>query len=89
LLEKLKRFRLPVSTATAFTVTSVVSIAISDFRKAEWLEPADYRPHSELGSIYSADGQEREAGEEHEWEVRLSPEATERNVGAFGSLKRR
>src|SRR5438552_3379776 len=52
--------------------------ALSDFRKAEKLEPADYRPHQQLSSIYSALGEAREAREEYEWTVRLNDEHPDR-----------
>jgi membrane associated rhomboid family serine protease len=45
--------------------------ALSDFREAERLEPADYRPHAQLNSIYSALGDSRRAREESKWAVRL------------------
>ncbi len=48
--------------------------ALSDFREAERLEPADYRPHLQLSSIYSARGEARQAREEYEWTVRLNDE---------------
>jgi len=48
--------------------------ALSDFREAERLEPADYRPHLELSSIYSALGLESQAREEFDWAARLKPE---------------
>lgn len=48
--------------------------ALSDFREAERLEPADYRPHLQLSSIYSARGEARQAREEYEWTVRVSGE---------------
>jgi tetratricopeptide (TPR) repeat protein len=47
--------------------------ALSDFREAERLEPADYRPHLKLCSIYSAIGEARQAREEFEWAGRLMP----------------
>ena len=49
--------------------------ALSDFRKAEKLEPADYRPHLQLSSIYSALGEARKGREEYEWTVRLNYDA--------------
>ena len=49
--------------------------ALSDFREAERLEPADYRPHLELSSIHSALGQARRSTEEYESAVRLNPDA--------------
>ena len=52
--------------------------ARSDFREAEKLEPADYRPHLQLSSIYSALGEAREAREEYEWTVRLNDEHPDR-----------
>jgi len=48
--------------------------ALSDFREAERLEPADYRPHLELSSIYWALGLESQACEEFAWAARLEPE---------------
>jgi membrane associated rhomboid family serine protease len=48
--------------------------ALSDFREAERLEPADYRPHLELSCIYSSFGQERQAHEEYDWAAQLKPE---------------
>ena len=48
--------------------------ALSDFREAERLEPADYRPHLELSSIYSSLGRDRRAREEYDWAVQLKPE---------------
>lgn len=48
--------------------------ALSDFREAERLEPADYCPHAQLNSIYSALGDSRRAREESEWAVRLRPD---------------
>jgi membrane associated rhomboid family serine protease len=48
--------------------------ALSNFREAERLEPADYRPHLELSSIYSSLGREQQAHEEYYWAVRLEPE---------------
>jgi len=48
--------------------------ALSDFREAEKLEPADYRPHLQLSSIYSALGEARKDREEYEWTVRLNYE---------------
>ena len=41
--------------------------ALSDFREAERLEPADYRSHLQLGSVYSALGRSRQARAEYEW----------------------
>jgi membrane associated rhomboid family serine protease len=61
--------------------------ALSDFREAERLEPADYRPHLELSSIYSSLGQEREAREEYDWAARLKPEV--RNESAIGGAFRK
>ena len=52
--------------------------ALSDFREAERLEPADYRPHSKLISIYLALGEARQAREEYEWTVRLNDEDPDR-----------
>jgi len=46
--------------------------ALCDFREAERLEPADYRPHLQLSWIYAAFGEEREARGEYEWAVRLN-----------------
>jgi len=54
--------------------------ALSDFRKAERLEPAGYRAHLQLSSIYSALGRKRQAIEEHEWAVRLRPEVRRDSV---------
>jgi len=48
--------------------------ARSDFREAERLEPADYRPHLQLSSVYSILGDTRRAREEYEWGVRLNPD---------------
>ncbi len=62
--------------------------ALSDFREAERLEPADYRPHSQLSSIYSALGEARQAGEEYEWALRLNPHIKENVVGVFTPRKR-
>lgn len=45
--------------------------ALSAFREAERLEPADYRAHLQLSWIYAAFGQECQASEECEWAVRL------------------
>ena len=52
--------------------------ALSDFVEAERLEPADYRPHLELSSIYSALREARQAREEYEWTVRLNDEDPDR-----------
>jgi Tfp pilus assembly protein PilF len=52
--------------------------APSDFREAERLEPADYRPHLQLSSIYIAIGEGRYAKEEHEWGVGLTPDIREK-----------
>ncbi len=49
------------------------SQALSDLREAERLEPADYRPHLQLSSIYSALGEAHRAREEYESSVRLNP----------------
>jgi Flp pilus assembly protein TadD len=57
--------------------------ALSDFREAERLEPADYRPHSQLGSIYSAVGDVRRAREEYEWAVRINPDVRNESVKAI------
>jgi len=54
--------------------------ALSDFREAERLEPADYRPHLELSSIYSALGREQQAREECDWAARLKPDVRNENV---------
>ncbi|HUI70391.1 MAG TPA: rhomboid family intramembrane serine protease [Spirochaetia bacterium] len=54
--------------------------ALSDFREAERLEPADFRPHLELSSIYSSLGRERQTREECDWAARLEPEVTNGNV---------
>src|SRR2546427_4594780 len=48
--------------------------SLSDFREAEQLEPADYRPHLQLSSIYLVLGQERQAREEYEWAALLDPD---------------
>jgi len=48
--------------------------AISDFREAERLEPADYRPHLQLSSIYIAIGEGRYAKDEYEWGKGLMPD---------------
>ncbi len=48
--------------------------ALSDFREAERLEPADYQPHLQLSSIYSALGDTSKAREECKWAVRLNYE---------------
>ena len=48
--------------------------ALSDFREAERLEPADYRPHLQLSLIYTAFGEFREATQEYEWSARVEPE---------------
>jgi rhomboid protease GluP len=48
--------------------------AISDFREAERLEPADYRPHEKLSQIYSGFGQESLAYGEFESAIRLRPD---------------
>jgi len=45
--------------------------ALSDFREAERLEPADYRAHLKLCSIYSALGDTSKAKQECIWTVRL------------------
>ena len=52
--------------------------ALSDFREAERLEPADFRPHSQLSLIYSAVGEARKGKEEYEWTVRLNYERPDR-----------
>ncbi len=52
--------------------------ALSDFREAESLELADYRPHLELSSIYSALGEARQAREEYEWTAGLNGEHPDR-----------
>jgi membrane associated rhomboid family serine protease len=49
--------------------------ALVCFREAEWLEPADYRAHLGLSSIYSALGESSQAREEFEWAARLSARA--------------
>jgi membrane associated rhomboid family serine protease len=48
--------------------------ALSDFREAELLEPADYRAHLKLSSIYSALGDTSKARQEYKWTVRLNDE---------------
>jgi len=45
--------------------------ALSDFREAERLEPADYRAHLKLCSVYSALGDTSKAEQECIWTVRL------------------
>ena len=61
--------------------------ALSDFREAERLEPADYRPHLELSSIYSSFGREQQAREEYDWAVRLKPEVRNESAKA-GSFRK-
>ena len=61
--------------------------ALSDFREAERLEPADYRPHLELSSIYSSFGRERQAREEYDWAARLKPEVRNESAKA-GSFRK-
>src|SRR5262249_40924459 len=48
--------------------------ALSDFREAERLEPADYRPHLKLCSIYSALGDTSKGRQEYKWTKRLNDE---------------
>ena len=64
------------------------SQALSDLREAERLEPADYRPHLQLSSIYSALGEARQAGKEYEWAVRLNADLRGDVQGAFTSCKK-
>ena len=54
--------------------------ALSAFREAELLEPADYRPHQRLSSIYSALELKRQANEESELALRLRTDLTGRRV---------
>ena len=46
--------------------------AFSDFREAERLEPADYRPHLKLSSIYSSLGDTSKARDEYRRAVHLN-----------------
>jgi rhomboid protease GluP len=62
--------------------------ALSDFREAERLEPADYRPHLRLSSIRSALDDARQAKQEYGWAVRLKPSASEGNIKADGSREK-
>lgn len=62
--------------------------ALSDFREAERLEPADYRPHSQQSSIYSALGGARQAKEENAWALRLNADIRGNVEGAFTPRKR-
>jgi len=52
--------------------------ALSAFREAERLEPADYRTHLQLSSIYSALGETSKATEEYKWSVGLNGEHPDR-----------
>jgi rhomboid protease GluP len=61
--------------------------ALSDFREVERLEPADYRPHMELSSIYSSLGRGQQAREEYDWAVRLKPEVRNERAKA-GSFRK-
>jgi Flp pilus assembly protein TadD len=59
---------------------------VSDSREAERLDPANYHPRSQLGSIYSTFRDARPARAEYERAVRLNPDI-KGNVG--GALKPR
>ena len=61
--------------------------ALSDFCQAERLEPADYRAHLELSSIYVALGQEGQARQEYAWAVRLEPQSRNDSAKAITSPK--
>jgi len=62
--------------------------ALYDFREAERLEPADYRPHLGLSSIYRALGQEHQADKECEWAIRSNPEIPRKAQKVFTAQKK-
>jgi membrane associated rhomboid family serine protease len=61
--------------------------ALSDFREAERLEPADYRPHLQLSRIHLALRDSRQAKVEYEWAVRLNPDTRGNVEGGFRRRK--
>ena len=62
--------------------------ALYDFREAERLEPADYRPHLGLSSIYRALGQEHQADKECEWAIGSNPEIPRKAQKVFTAQKK-